>query len=399
MTTVSSPSTAARSVTVFDIHLKLAATPCPLQRFDRKINPRWQLLSKLESLSIQREVLAPQAKEILKIQKLTKSFDGGKTKAVDAISFTVMEGEIFGFLGPNGAGKSTTINMLTTILNPSSGDATICGYDVMREEAAVRRSIGVVPQECTSDEDLTGIENVLLCADFYGIPRKISMPRARDLLVLVELSEAAKRKVSTYSGGMKRRLELATGLINRPKLLFLDEPTLGLDVQTRAAVWDYIRRLKEEFRMTLFMTTHYLDEADNLCDRIAIIDHGKILKIGSPRELKESIGGDIIEVEVQEGDPDLTQSLAAIEHVVDVKKTNLDYRIKTEFGEQTAPAVMDALRLGGTKVTRISISKPSLDQVYLEYTGRSIREEHADSLQSTSRPRGGMFGGRGMRGR
>jgi ABC-2 type transport system ATP-binding protein len=323
-------------------------------------------------------------KKILNIDRLTKTFDG-KLNAVDGVSFYVFEGEIFGFLGPNGAGKSTTINMLTTILRPTSGGAVICGYDLIRDQSAVRRSIGVVPQESTADEDLTGIENVLLCADFYGIPRSISKNRALELLELVELSKEAKKKVSTYSGGMKRRLELASGLINRPKLLFLDEPTLGLDVQTRAAVWDYIRRLKEEFHMTLFMTTHYLDEADNLCDRIALIDQGKILKIGSPRELKESIGGDIIEVEVQNGSPDLSAAIKQIRHVIDVKKTNSDYRIKTELGEETAPEVMEALSVAGAKVTRISISKPSLDQVYLEYTGRSIREEHADSSSQTPR--------------
>jgi ABC-2 type transport system ATP-binding protein len=333
-----------------------------------------------------------QSKEVLKILRLTKSFDGGKTQAVDGISFSVMEGEIFGFLGPNGAGKSTTINMLTTVLRPTNGEAMICGYDLIRNASAVRRSIGVVPQESTADDDLTGFENVLLCADFYGIPRKISVPRVWELLGLVELRDAAKRKVSTYSGGMRRRLELASGLINRPKLLFLDEPTLGLDVQTRAAVWAYIRRLKEEFHMTLFMTTHYLDEADNLCDRIAIIDRGKILKIGSPKELKESIGGDIIEVEVQNGAPDLSQTLTQIQHVVDVKRSNSDYRIKTELGEETAPAVMEALRLGGAKVTKISIAKPSLDQVYLEYTGRSIREEHVDSSTQIPRRGGGMIG-------
>jgi len=331
----------------------------------------------------------------LRIEGLTKSFDG-KTNVVDRVSFTVRQGEIFGFLGPNGAGKSTTINMLTTILRPTAGGATVCGHDLIKEQTAVRRDIGVVPQESTADEDLTGIENVLLCADFYGIPRSISNPRARELLDLVELSPSAKRKVGTYSGGMKRRLELASGLINRPRLLFLDEPTLGLDVQTRAAVWDYIRRLKVEFHMTLFMTTHYLDEADSLCDRIALIDHGKILTIGSPTQLKESIGGDIIEVSVQDGAVDLSQTIRAIANVVDVKKTDSDYRIKTLLGEETAPAVMEAVRIAGAKVSRISISKPSLDQVYLEYTGRSIREEHADA--SSHSPRRGPMG-MGMRSR
>ncbi len=346
----------------------------------------------MSKLELQQILQTSARQKVLSIEKLTKTFDG-KTNAVDGISFDVFEGEIFGFLGPNGAGKSTTINMLTTILRPTSGDATICGYDLIKNQSAVRRSIGVVPQESTADEDLTGVENVMLCADFYGIPRKISKERALELLELVELSKDAKRKVSTYSGGMKRRLELASGLINRPKLLFLDEPTLGLDVQTRAAVWEYIRRLKEEFHMTLFMTTHYLDEADNLCDRIALIDLGKILKVGSPTELKESLGGDIIEVEVQDGSTDLSPVISRIPHVIDVRKIDSDYRIKTEFGEQTAPDVMEALRLAGGKVTRISIAKPSLDQVYLEYTGRSIREEHVDT--STRMPRrGGMFMGR-----
>jgi len=331
--------------------------------------------------------------EVLSIRGLTKTFDG-KTNAVDGVSFSVLEGEIFGFLGPNGAGKSTTINMLTTILRPTAGDATICGHDLTGDQAAVRRSIGVVPQESTADDDLTGVENVLLCADFYGIPRKVSKPRAVELLKLVELDSHAANKVNTYSGGMRRRLELASGLINRPRLLFLDEPTLGLDVQTRAAVWEYIRRLKEEYHMTLFMTTHYLDEADRLCDRIALIDRGKILKIGSPAELKESIGGDIIEVQVQAGAPDLSQILNRVEHVKEVRKVDSDYRIKTEFGEETAPAVFEALRLGGAKVVRIAIEKPTLDQVYLEYTGRSIREEHVDTTTRMPR-RGGMFMRRG----
>ncbi len=316
--------------------------------------------------------------KVLSIQGLTKTFDG-KTNVVDGVSFDVFEGEIFGFLGPNGAGKTTTINMLTTVLRPTSGDATVCGCDLIRNQSAVRRSIGVVPQDSTADDDLSGQENVLLCADFYGVPRNVSKQRAWELLGLVQLQNEARRKVSTYSGGMRRRLELASGLINRPRLLFLDEPTLGLDVQTRAAVWNYIRKLKEEFHMTLFMTTHYLDEADSLCDRIAIIDHGKILKIGSPRELKESLGGDIIQVAVQDASADLSGILRGVAHVRDVARTDSDYRIKTELGEQTAPAVMEALRLAGAKVTRISISAPSLDQVYLEYTGRSIREEHVEA--------------------
>lgn len=334
---------------------------------------------------------APQ--EVLRIEGLTKSFDG-KTNAVDHVSFSVLQGEIFGFLGPNGAGKSTTINMLTTILHPSSGEARVCGHDLVKEQAAVRRSIGVVPQESTADTDLTGLENVMLCADFYGIPRKISEPRALELLRLVELEKFARNKVMTYSGGMRRRLEIASGLISRPSLLFLDEPTLGLDVQTRTAVWDYIRLLKAQYKMTLFLTTHYLDEADTLCDRIAIIDHGKILRIGTPVQLKESLGGDTVEVEVQNGSTDLSEGLLQLEHVKEVKKIGAIYKIKTEFGDKTAPAIIEALRVGGSKTVRIFITRPSLDEVYLQYTGRSIRDEPEDSSANMQRRGFGMGMGR-----
>jgi ABC-2 type transport system ATP-binding protein len=204
---------------------------------------------------------------IITVENLSKTF--GTLKAVDNVSFTVKEGEIFGFLGPNGAGKTTTINMLTTLLKPTSGKAVVCGFSIFKDANEVRRSVGVVPQEYTADEDMSGINNIILCADLYGMPRSDSKAHAKELLKLVELEDAANRKVSTYSGGMRRRLELACGLINYPKLLFLDEPTLGLDVQTRAAVWKYIKTLKEEYRMTLFLTTHYLEEADSLCERVA----------------------------------------------------------------------------------------------------------------------------------
>lgn len=313
---------------------------------------------------------------IIEVKNLTKSFNG-KVKAVDEVSFEVYEGEVFGFLGPNGAGKSTTINMLTTILRPSSGTATICGYDVVKQPSEVRRSVGVVPQEYTADEDLTGYENVMLCADLYGIPHSTSKERVMELLKLVELQDAAKRKVDTYSGGMRRRLELACGLVSRPRLLFLDEPTLGLDVQTRSAVWDYIRKLKTEYNMTLFMTTHYLEEADSQCDRIAIIDHGKILKIGKPDELKESIGGDIIEIEVKDFGDDLSGILTQINHVKEVKRKGSLYRIRAEMGEEAAPEIIEAIRVRGLQITKISLRKPTLDEVYLEYTGRTIREEQS----------------------
>ena len=320
----------------------------------------------------------PLSSAIVKVENLSKTF--GNLKAVDNISFEVKEGEIFGFLGPNGAGKTTTINILTTLLKPTSGVAKVCGYDIFKQANEVRRNVGVVPQEYTADEDMTGINNILLCADLYGIPRSDSKPHSQELLKLVELQDAANKKVSTYSGGMRRRLELACGLINYPKLLFLDEPTLGLDVQTRTAVWKYIKTLKEEYRMTLFMTTHYLEEADSLCDRIAIIDHGKIVKIGSPEELKESVGGDVIVVIVKELEPDISFEIAQIKLVKDVKKNNNAYRIKAELGEEASPQITELIRSKGLHVTKVSLTKPTLDEAYLEFTGRSLREEEVDKL-------------------
>jgi len=314
---------------------------------------------------------------IVSVRNLSKIFNG-KVKAVDNISFSVSEGEIFGFLGPNGAGKSTTIHMLTTVLKPTSGTAEICGFDITKNPGAVRRSIGVVPQEYTADEDLTGYENIMLCADFYGIPRNVSK-----LLSLVELHDAAKRKVETYSGGMRRRLELACGLVSRPKLLFLDEPTLGLDVQTRVAIWNYIRKLKTEYHMTLFMTTHYLEEADAACDKIAIIDHGKILTIGTSSELKAGLGGDVIQIGVKETESDLSSLISEVKYVKSVTRSDSSYRVKATSGEEAAPEIIDLLRNRGYHVTRISLTKPSLDEVYLEYTGRSIREEGAGEDQTT----------------
>ena len=315
---------------------------------------------------------------IVKVEGLTKAF--GPLKAVDGVSFEVEEGEIFGFLGPNGAGKTTTINMLTTLLSPSGGKAMINGLDIHKHATEVRRTVGVVPQEYTADEDLTGQQNILLCADLYGLPRSDSKPHSMELLKLVELQDAANRKVSTYSGGMRRRLELACGLINYPKLLFLDEPTLGLDVQTRTAVWNYIRMLKEEYKMTLFLTTHYLEEADSLCDRIAIIDHGHIVRIGTPGELKASIGGDVIVVGVAESGPDLSSEIKEIPLVKEVKKSDHEYRIKSEVGEESSIQIIDLIRSRGLHVTKISLTKPTLDEAYLEFTGRSIREEETNKM-------------------
>jgi ABC-2 type transport system ATP-binding protein len=322
------------------------------------------------------------SEEIIKAEGLTKVFNKHLT-AVDHVNFSVKHGEIFGFLGPNGAGKTTTINMLITLLKPTGGTAHILDFDIAKQQNDVRNVIGVVPQEYTADEDLTGLENILLCADLYGIPRKIAKERATELLKLVELTDFKDKKVQTYSGGMRRRLELACGLINRPKILFLDEPTLGLDVQARTATWNYIRRLKKEFGMTLFMTTHYLEEADSLCDRVAIIDHGKIVVTGAPEELKHGLGGDIITLSVKD-DPDVTELIRSVENVKEVKKENGSYRIKAEYGEVTAPFVIEALRRNGYVVTKLMLTEPTLNEVYLEYTGKSLRdtEESVETIRT-----------------
>jgi ABC-2 type transport system ATP-binding protein len=325
---------------------------------------------------------AAAADVIVKVEGISKSF--GQLKAVDDVSFEIKQGEVFGFLGPNGAGKSTTINILTTMMRPTSGKATVCGFDVHSHATDVRRNVGVVPQEYTADEDMTGYQNMLLCADLYGLPRSESKPHAEELLKLVELQDAAHRKVKTFSGGMRRRLELACGLVNYPKLLFLDEPTLGLDVQTRAAVWKYIRMLKEQFKMTLFLTTHYLEEADSLCDRIAIIDHGRIVKVGSPEQLKASVGGDIIVVGVREAEPDISSEISKLQLVKDVKKKGAEYRVKAEMGEEASPQIMDLVRSKGLHVTKISLTKPTLDEAYLELTGRSLREEESNRMAMLS---------------
>ena len=312
------------------------------------------------------------SEEVIKAEGLTKVFSKHLT-AVDHVDFSVKQGEIFGFLGPNGAGKTTTINMLITILKPTEGKAYVVGFDIAKQNNDVRNVIGVVPQEYTADEDLTGLENVLLCADMYGIPRRIAKERAEELLKLVELTDFKDKKVQIFSGGMRRRLELACGLINRPKVLFLDEPTLGLDVQTRAATWNYIRKLKKEYGMTLFMTTHYLEEADALCDRVAIIDRGKIVVVGSPEELKHGLGGDVITLGIKE-DADVSELIREVEHVKDVKREDGSYRIKAEYGEITTPSIIEALRKKGYTVTKLSLTEPTLNEVYLEYTGKSMRD-------------------------
>lgn len=317
---------------------------------------------------------------IIEAENLTKVYNG-KIKAVDHISFHVKEGEIFGFLGPNGAGKTTTIKMLTTLASVTDGHARVAGFDVAKQQDAVRKSIGIVPQDLTVDDDLKGMENIMLQAKLYHVPADIAKKRASELLRLVELTDAADRLVSTYSGGMRKRLELIVGLIHEPKMLFLDEPTLGLDIQTRSIMWDYMRALNKENGMTLFTTTHYLEEADAICDRIAIIDHGTIKIIGAPSELKAKIGGDVLEIQVTDG-ADLTDFFHGIPGVKDVKLTDHTYRVKLPSAEEALPDIFEGISKKGLKVKRIAFTKPTLDQVYIEVTGRSLRDAEEGSEDS-----------------
>lgn len=309
---------------------------------------------------------------IVEVDNLVKRFNG-EVLAVDDISFTVEEGEIFGFLGPNGAGKSTTINMLTTLLRPTSGRALVAGLDIVKEAQKVRHAIGLVPQDLTVDDELSGRENMYLQADLYNVPRAEAMRDIDELLAVVNLEDAADRLVKTYSGGMRKRLELAEGLIHHPRILFLDEPTLGLDIQTRAAIWDYIKDLKAKHNITVFLTTHYLEEADGLCDRIGIIDHGKIVALDTPLALKRSVGGDVLSIGVGT-DRDLAPAIRRAEGVLDVKREDGMYRVKAIKGEAAIPEVLKLIWEEGATVTSVTLSRPTLDQAFLEFTGRSMRD-------------------------
>jgi ABC-2 type transport system ATP-binding protein len=297
------------------------------------------------------------------------------TVAVDGVSFHVSRGEIFGFLGPNGAGKTTTISIITTLLQPTAGHARVEGIDAGARPDDVRRKLGLVFQRSTADEELTGRENMAIQAGLYGHSGTSVDQRITELLAQMDLGPVGDRLVKTYSGGMRRRLELAVGMVHDPKLLFLDEPTLGLDPQGRAGFWRYIRSLRESKGVTVFMTTHYLDEADQLCDRIAVIDHGKIIATGTPKELKDGIGGDTLEVTVTPGAADLTPLVTSMPGVKAVSRREDTYRVKCTNGEQLIPKVVLAAEQAGISVRGVTAVKPTLDEVFLELTGHAYREE------------------------
>ncbi len=319
--------------------------------------------------------------DIISAEGLTKVYRG-KVKAVDHITFRVAEGEIFGFLGPNGAGKTTTIKMLNTLASITEGQATVAGHDVAKSPGKVRDSIGVVPQELTADDELSGTENMLLMARLHHVKGEEVRSRTETLMRLVDLQDAAKRKVKTYSGGMRRRLQLVMGLLHEPKVLFLDEPTLGLDVQTRTRMWDYIKQLNKDRGLTVFMTTHYLDEADSLCDRIAIIDHGAIKVSGSPAELKAAHGGDVVTLRLSDDREDMTSFFSGIEGVANVARSDGVYRIKLPKAERALPAIVSGVVQKQLEIQEISFSKPTLDQVFLDVVGRSMRDDESTESDS-----------------
>lgn len=300
----------------------------------------------------------------------------GKLVAVKGVSLAVESGEIFGFLGPNGAGKSTTIKMLCTLLKPTSGEARLAGYDVATQPDAVRRSIGLVFQDPSLDDRLTAQENLYFHSILYGVPVGDRQERMENVLRMVDLHERRHDLVRTFSGGMKRRLEIARGLLHHPKVLFLDEPTVGLDPQTRAHIWEYIHEIRRREGMTIFLTTHYMDEAEN-CDRIAIIDHGAIVALDTPVELKRLVGGDLITVR-SDDDVRLAMRLQADFGVAPVQ-TPEGLRFEMQNGEEFIPRFVTAEH---GRIKAISLRKPTLDDVFLKLTGREIREENPSAVDA-----------------
>jgi ABC-2 type transport system ATP-binding protein len=331
--------------------------------------------------------------DAIRVENLTKTFKD--VTAVAEVSFSVPEGELFGLLGPNGAGKTTTINILATLLRPTSGTAFVGGHDVLRDRDSVRKSIGVVFQEPALDGKLTGRENLEFHAMMYGLGREERRRRIDEVLALVELTDRSKSLVEKYSGGMKRRLEIARGLIHRPKVLFLDEPTLGLDAQTRRHIWDYIKTLNREHRVTIVLTTHYMEEADILCDRVAIMDHGKFAALDTPSRLKDVLGGDVVNLEIEGPTGPLEADLKSRDWVKTVSRHDGVLTLTMERGERRIPELVTLAPTLGAAVACVHLRKPSLEDVFLHFTGSTIREREEDARPA--RPRGPLPPGHGRR--
>ena len=315
----------------------------------------------------------------IEVEHLTKRF--GELVAVNDVSFTVPRGELFGLLGPNGAGKTTLIRMLTTLTPPTSGTARIAGHDILREPNAVRQAIGVIPQAHTSDPELTAEENLLIHAKLYGVPAGERKALIERLLAAVDLEKFSTELVRNFSGGMRRRLEIARGLVHSPSMLFLDEPTTGLDPVSRANVWEMIRKLREQSSLTILLTTHYMDEADRLCDRIAIVDHGRLVALDTPARLKDSVPGtDVVEAEFVGAPANWLDELRNLAQVAGVTQRNGVTHIASHNGPETVAALMDRARERGVTVKKVTVQSTTLDDVFLHYTGRQLRDAAHEGL-------------------
>ena len=332
------------------------------------------------------------------VEGLVRTFDD--ITAVDDVTFSVRRGEMFGFLGPNGAGKTTTISMMCTLLRPTAGRVVVWGHDAHREPDRVRSSIGIVFQDQSVDEELTGYENMWFHARLYKVDPGLIESRILDLLEMVELTGRRDDQVKTYSGGMKRRLEIARGLLHHPRVLFLDEPTLGLDPQTRRHIWEYIRKLNRQEGVTIFLTTHYMDEADELCDRIAIIDHGRIVAMDSPGRLKASLGGEVVLLRMPQCTEGCIEALGQVPGVSSVRPQESGLILAVEEGASTIPRILDVARSQGTEVESVMLKMPTLEDVFIRRTGRTLRDERVEGKdllrargrQHMGRRRGGGHG-------
>ncbi len=313
---------------------------------------------------------------ILSVQGLSHSY--GKLKAVDNISFDIKQGQIFSFLGPNGAGKTTTINLLITLIPIQQGRVTIAGYDVAKDKSEVRKSIGVVFQDQRLDRDLTVWETLDFHGRIYSIPKEIRRSRIEELLNLVELNEKRDKLIKNLSGGMKRRLEIARGLLVKPKVLFLDEPTIGLDTQTRKRIWSYIRRVNKEEGVTVLLTTHYMDEADQNSDAICIIDKGKIIANGTPDDLKKSLKQDRVQLQT-DNDERATQIIKDLPGISQIRKTSNGLNIHLNENASLIMKIVDLLRSEGVQINGITLLKPTLDEVFIQYTGRELNENNQEN--------------------
>jgi ABC-2 type transport system ATP-binding protein len=327
------------------------------------------------------------ASPAIAVENIVKRY--GTFEAVKGVSFEVKDGEIFGLLGPNGAGKSTLIRMMTTLIPVTSGRALVGGHDVVKEPNAVRHMIGVIPQALTSDQDLTVEENLSIYAKLYSVPKVQRDKNIAEVLEAVDLTKWRGAQTKTLSGGMRRRLEIARGLVHNPRIFFLDEPTTGLDPVSRIAVWEMLNNLKKSRSLTMLITTHYMEEADRLCDRIAIVDHGKLVALGTPVELKQSVpGSNVVEVQFNREDPEWQSRLQALTGVTEVQSQSAGvYRILTSNGSQTTTQLVEMAAGLGEQLTSLSVQNTSLDDVFVHYTGRQLRDEQVKAVfQMPPRP-------------